>query len=122
MAINSIDLNKRHIFDESYINNKHVEVAVNPYNRVDVISNIDDFLALRQQWNEINEHSLKGNIFISWEWLYSWWETYQNQGNRSLYILCCTNSDNELLGIAPFQIVNNPKKYFPCSRQINGYR
>ena len=118
MAINSIDLNKRHIFDESYINNKHVEVAVNPYNRVDVISNIDDFLALRQQWNEINEHSLKGNIFISWEWLYSWWETYQNQGNRSLYILCCTNSDNELLGIAPFQIVNNPKKYFPCSRQI----
>jgi len=118
MAINSIEQNKRDILDYSDINNEHIEVAVKPYNRVDVISNIDDFLDLREQWNEINDHSQNGNIFISWEWLYTWWETYQKQGNRSLYILSCTNIDNELLGIAPFQIVNNPKKYFPCSHQL----
>ena len=118
MAINSIELNKKLIFDSSKVDGDHIEVAANPYNRVEVISNIDDFLALREQWNAINDHTQNGNVFISWEWLYTWWETYQKQGDRSLYILSCTNIHNELLGIAPFQIVNNPKRYFPCSRQL----
>jgi len=118
MAINSIELNKTLTFNESDINDKHVEVAVNPNNMVEVISNSDDFLALRERWNEINDHSSHGNVFISWEWLYTWWETYQKQGSRTLYILICTNNDNELLGIAPFQIINNPKNYFPSSRQL----
>lgn len=79
---------------------------------------MEDFYALREAWNLINDYSPKGNVFLSWEWLYSWWETYAKDGKRQLYILSCTNIHNEILGIAPFQIVNNPKKYFPCNRQI----
>ena len=117
MAVNPIELTNNNVLDKSP-NSESFAVPLNLYNQIEVISNNDDFFSLREQWNEINEHSLNGNIFISWEWLYTWWETYQNQSNRSLYILKCTNSDNELLGIAPFQIINNPKKYFPCSRQL----
>lgn len=118
MTINSLDLNKTHLIDDVAVDHQNVEVAVNPYNRVEIISEIDDFFALREQWNEINDGSTKGTVFNSWEWMYTWWETYKKQGNRSLYILSCTNIHNELLGIAPFQIINNPKKYFPCSRQL----
>lgn len=109
MSSNSLDLNMMFSVDE---------VAVNAYNSIEIISNSEDFFALREQWNKINENSSNGNIFVSWEWLYTWWETYQKQGTRTLYILKCTDINNQLLGIAPFQIINNPKKYFPCSRQL----
>lgn len=118
MAINSLELHKSHLLDDVVVDYQDFEVAINPYNRIEVITDIDDFLALREPWTEINDESIKGSVFNSWEWMYTWWETYKNQGNRSLYILSCTNIHNELLGIAPFQIINNPKKYFPCSRQL----
>ncbi|KAG1694770.1 hypothetical protein GQR58_006750 [Nymphon striatum] len=51
-------------------------------NRISVISKTDEFFALREQWNEINHSSPKGTIFVSWEWLYTWWETYREDGNR----------------------------------------
>ncbi|GAA0400476.1 hypothetical protein GCM10009133_06660 [Cocleimonas flava] len=87
-------------------------------NRVSVITKTDEFFALRDQWNAINESSPKGTVFVSWEWLYTWWETYAKDGNRKLYILTCTNNRHQLIGIAPFQIIQNPKKYYPCSRQL----
>ncbi|WP_299875930.1 GNAT family N-acetyltransferase [uncultured Cocleimonas sp.] len=87
-------------------------------NRVSIISKTEEFFTLRNQWNAINESSPKGTVFVSWEWLYTWWETYAKDGNRQLYILTCTNNRNQIIGIAPFQIINNPKKYFPCSRQL----
>ncbi len=87
-------------------------------NRISVIMKTEEFFALREQWNAINESSPKGTIFVSWEWLYTWWETYRKDGSRTLYILTCTNNRNKIIGIAPFQIINNPKKYFPCSRQL----
>jgi len=118
MSSNSVQLNKDLILDKSAIDQVQPEVSTNPYNYIDVISSEDEFFALREQWNAINESSLKGNVFVSWEWLYTWWETYQKQGKRSLYILRCTNINNELLGIAPFQIINNYKKYFPNNRQL----
>jgi len=118
MSINSLDLKQGHQYDDVAVDFPTIEIAINPYNRIEVISDIDDFLALRESWTEINEVSEKGTVFNSWEWMYTWWETYQKQGNRSLYILSCTNIHNELLGIAPFQIVNHPKKYFPCNKQL----
>ena len=122
MASNPLTLNESHLLDELVLGHDGIhdaiEVAANPYNRIDVISDIDDFLALREPWNQMNDESSNGTVFNSWEWMYTWWETYRKQSNRSLYILKCTNIHNELLGIAPFQIVHNPKKYFPCSRQL----
>lgn len=85
---------------------------------VKIITKVDDFFALRDEWNAINRSSPKDTIFNSWEWLYTWWETYKDDGNRQLYILTCKNWHNKLIGIAPFQIIKNPKKYFPCSRQL----
>lgn len=88
------------------------------HQNVSLISNDDEFESLCDSWRTLNEQSSKGNIFTSWEWLYTWWEVYQNVGSRQLYILRCCDNENKLIGIAPFQIINNPKKYFPCGKQI----
>lgn len=84
---------------------------------VSCITSIDQFRMLKAEWNDLNNQSGKGTIFSSWEWLFSWWEIYQNDASRSLYILSY-REDGKLHGIAPFQILDYPKKQFPCSKQL----
>lgn len=86
--------------------------------KIFLITTAEDFNALRSDWQTLNNNSQKGNIFTSWEWLYTWWEVYQTDGKRQLYIIACKDKNDKLIGLAPFQIINNPKKYFPCSRQL----
>lgn len=85
---------------------------------VSVITETSTFEALQTDWQNLNNKSLKGTIFTSWEWLYTWWEIYQNDGDRQLYILICKDEDQNLIGLAPFQIINNLKKYFPSNKQL----
>jgi len=86
--------------------------------KIAVVQTLKEFQALKLDWQSLNNQSLKGNIFTSWEWLYTWWEIYQKDGVRQLYILTFRDEQKNLLGLAPFQLINNPKKYFPCSRQL----
>ena len=89
----------------------------NSKDEITCVTTIDEFRQLQTEWNELNDLSEKGTIFSSWEWLFTWWEIYQNDALRELYIL--TYRENGILkGIAPFQILNYPKKQFPCSRQL----
>lgn len=81
------------------------------------ITTTDEFRELQAEWNKLNDLSAKGTLFSSWEWLFSWWEIYQTDALRKLYIL--TYRENGVLhGIAPFQILNHSKKQFPCSKQL----
>ncbi|MEE9328021.1 MAG: GNAT family N-acetyltransferase [Cocleimonas sp.] len=84
---------------------------------VRLITTEDEFLALRDQWNSLNDHSKKSRFFVSWEWLFTWWQIYKKDFSHKPYIICCYEK-NTLVGIAPFQIINNPRRYFPCSRQL----
>jgi len=86
--------------------------------KISLINTIEAFDALKTDWQNLNNKSLKGSIFTSWEWLYTWWEIYHNDGNRQLFILTCRDDNQNLIGLAPFQIINNPKKYFPSNRQL----
>jgi len=81
------------------------------------ITDIDEFRSLRESWNTLNDRSANGTIFSSWEWLFSWWEIYQHDADRQLFLLICRR-DDALIGIAPLQILNHPKRYFPCSKQL----
>ena len=47
------------------------------------------------------EQSVTNEVFLSWEWMFTWWETFQGNG-KTLYILTGIDSMKELVGIAPF--------------------
>jgi CelD/BcsL family acetyltransferase involved in cellulose biosynthesis len=61
------------------------------------------FENMRAEWNSLLEKSVTNEIFLLWEWIYSWWDVFKD-GSRELYILCGKNSRGEMIGIAPFYL------------------
>ena len=116
-TINYVTFQEHDHSNDHEVNDSIIDSSIT-ITHIEVISSTNAFFALRDEWNVINDSSPKGGIFTSWEWLYTWWEVYKNDGNRQLYILIYKDQSNKIFGIAPFQIINNPKRYFPCSRQV----
>lgn len=63
------------------------------------ISSFRDFLNFKDSWNSLLEKSDNNCIFLTWEWLKTWLETFQ--GDSKLLILLGYSNSNELVGIAP---------------------
>lgn len=62
---------------------------------------IDDpavFAGLKTEWNELLWESSSNNLFLSWEWLYSWWQYLADK--RQLYLIT-VRENQRLLAIAP---------------------
>lgn len=60
---------------------------------------------MREEWNSLLEKSVTNEIFLLWEWMYSWWDVFKS-GNRELYLLRGKNPLGETVGIAPFYLHN----------------
>jgi CelD/BcsL family acetyltransferase involved in cellulose biosynthesis len=65
---------------------------------IDVIENATDFAALRDEWAELLASSRSDCMFLTWEWLHTWW-THLGQGKR-LFIVTL-RSRSQLVAIAP---------------------
>lgn len=72
-----------------------------------LVSSPLEFKALKDSWNQLYDSVDDATLFSSWDWLYTWWETFAACDLRDLFILCFYDED-KLVGIAPFQI---EKKY-----------
>ncbi len=60
------------------------------------------FKALKKEWNRLLQESVDNNIFLTWEWNYTWWKVY---GSRySLFLVTVRDNDGILLCIAPLKI------------------
>src|SRR5262245_12796700 len=59
-----------------------------------------EFLALRAEWNDLLSRSSSDTIFLTWEWLSSWWESYAGAGDV-LQIIVVRDRTSELIGILP---------------------
>jgi CelD/BcsL family acetyltransferase involved in cellulose biosynthesis len=57
------------------------------------------FAELRQEWEELIEASDSACVFVTWEWLYTWWKHLAE--DRSLAILAVRRG-SELVALAPF--------------------
>ncbi|MGA2775285.1 MAG: GNAT family N-acetyltransferase [Candidatus Omnitrophota bacterium] len=66
------------------------------------ISKEEDFLKLKDCWNSLLFKSNLGNIFLTWEWLYNWWQVFKGSRDK-LFILVGMDND-EVVGIAPCYI------------------
>lgn len=63
---------------------------------------IADLAGLRDEWNQL----ASDNPFHRWEWLEAWWQNFGNT-NDELFILCVRDSDDRLIGLAPWYIENS---------------
>ncbi len=66
---------------------------------VERIADVSGFLSLRDEWSELLEASDSDCLFLTWEWLYTWWKHLA--GDRQLSILI-VRRDGQLIALAPF--------------------
>ncbi len=71
-----------------------------------VVVELDDsvsFKQMSQEWTELLQHSEANQLFLSWEWQYTWWETWAKELGLKLLLLKAYRGD-KLIGIAPLYI------------------
>jgi CelD/BcsL family acetyltransferase involved in cellulose biosynthesis len=66
---------------------------------MEVIDDAEVFADLRDEWNALLSSSRADSIFLTWEWLFTWWKHLSAGRTLSLLIV---RSGRELVAIAPF--------------------
>lgn len=61
-----------------------------------------DFAGLRERWSDLIKDSNANPLFMSWEWLYSWWEVWSEPFGLKLVLFVAFDEVDRLVGIAPF--------------------
>lgn len=61
----------------------------------------EDFSKIKDEWNSLLERSVNNEIFLTWEWIYSWWINFKSP-QKKLLILIGRDKNAKLIGIAPF--------------------
>jgi len=74
--------------------------------RVERIDSWGSAHGLESLWNDLLAESTSNNVFLTWEWLNSWWKAYG--GTRQLMILTCVDRAGALVGIAPLYCDHKP--------------
>ncbi len=69
--------------------------------RVEPISEAG-FAGMAEEWQRCLEVSDANPLFMSWPWLYSWWETWSQVLGMDLLLLGVFDQENKLVGIGPF--------------------
>jgi CelD/BcsL family acetyltransferase involved in cellulose biosynthesis len=68
---------------------------------IEIIDDLAGFARLRAEWTELLRASDADCLFLTWEWLYTWW--YHLAGRRRLHIVVL-RSGGDLLAIAPVAV------------------
>jgi CelD/BcsL family acetyltransferase involved in cellulose biosynthesis len=63
----------------------------------------EEFPDVKHEWDSLLEKSVTNEVFLLWEWIYSWWEVFKD-ASKELYLLRGKNSMGETIGIAPFYL------------------
>jgi CelD/BcsL family acetyltransferase involved in cellulose biosynthesis len=73
---------------------------------IETIAEVEGFRRLRREWNELLSTSPSNSLFLTWEWMFTWWKHLR--GRRRLSILA-VRSAGQLIAIAP--LVLRPPDY-----------
>lgn len=85
--------------DDSAVEGRSTEVCAQL--EVEAIRDGERFQALEGEWRELLESSRVNNIFLTWEWLYTWW---QHLGGRYGLLLVTVRAQLQLIGVAPLAV------------------
>ena len=71
--------------------------------QIDVLTTPAQFYKLENEWNSLLSDSSSNSIFLTWEWVSTWWKYFQN--NTELWIIVARDAmTQELTGIAPLAV------------------
>jgi CelD/BcsL family acetyltransferase involved in cellulose biosynthesis/peptidoglycan/xylan/chitin deacetylase (PgdA/CDA1 family) len=70
--------------------------------RIERITSDHDLSALQSEWNTLVQRSSAETVFLTWEWLSSWWSAYGS--GKDLFVLVARAENGECCGIAPFYV------------------
>lgn len=68
---------------------------------VAIVHDVGAFEAMRAEWTELLEASAADSLFLTWEWLFTWWRHCAE--GRTLWLVT-VRSDGQLVGIAPLAL------------------
>ena len=68
---------------------------------VSLIEKEKDFASLHSEWNELLSESKSNGIFLTWEWLHTWWSHLAD--GRRLFIATVRDGD-DLVALAPLTL------------------
>jgi CelD/BcsL family acetyltransferase involved in cellulose biosynthesis len=68
---------------------------------IEIVRDTAGFSRLREEWSELLEASESDCLFLTWEWLYTWWR-HLSAGRR--LCLLTVRSDGALVAIAPLTL------------------
>ncbi|MCB1756248.1 MAG: GNAT family N-acetyltransferase [Gammaproteobacteria bacterium] len=66
------------------------------------INTVAAFRDMRDEWSALLQRCPNSTPFLTWEWLYSWWEVFA--GETNLLKIVTIRQQGRLIGLAPFQI------------------
>jgi CelD/BcsL family acetyltransferase involved in cellulose biosynthesis len=69
--------------------------------KIKVIENTEGFEKLREEWTELLESSEPKGIFLTWEWLFTWWKHLSD--GRALSIITVRSGD-QLIAVLPLAV------------------
>lgn len=70
-----------------------------------------DVSQLADRWNELLSQSSSASVYLTYEWLKSWWIAFG--ASRELFVIGFFGQDGTLIGIAPFYRIQNPDTKLP---------
>jgi CelD/BcsL family acetyltransferase involved in cellulose biosynthesis len=86
--------------------------------KVERIRDPESLEELKDSWNEFLFSSEQSCIFLTHEWISSWWKCFSE--DNSLEILIFKDEEGSLAGIAPFLIKNKTLRFI-ASQEVSDY-
>ena len=74
--------------------------------RVERISNEGELRNLREAWSALLATVPQASIFLTWEWISTWWRNREE--SWELWLLVAWDPDGRLAGVAPWMLVEEP--------------
>jgi CelD/BcsL family acetyltransferase involved in cellulose biosynthesis len=71
--------------------------------RAAVVRDTEGYASLREEWDGLYRSCPSATPFSSWEWLYSWWEAYE-EGHYGLRLITLRNESGLLVGLLPLMM------------------
>lgn len=71
---------------------------------IKIINNIEDFSGLRDSWNDLLVRSSADNIFLTWEFCFTWWKAFNEKKDLMIIVLY---DGSTLVGIAPLYCIRS---------------